>query len=116
MKTIHLFFLLLKSAFITDIMNSGLMLCIQPDWMDTLYDVYFEQFDVFDGLSDQFKGVLHQMFLGKTKSQTEMGKALSLIDIRPFNIRSIKQPIGDSTSKHDGHLTGRNFSIISNRS
>ncbi|CAF0890511.1 unnamed protein product [Adineta ricciae] len=78
-----------KSAFITDIMNSGLMLCIEPDWMDTLYDIYFEQFDVFDGLSDQFKGVLHQMFL----------------DIRPFNIRSIKQPIGDSTSKHDGHLT-----------
>ncbi|UJR38003.1 hypothetical protein I4U23_030685 [Adineta vaga] len=78
-----------KSAFITDIMNSGLMLCIEPDWMDTLYDVYFEQFNVFENVSDQFKSVLHQMF----------------IDIRPFNIRSIKQAIDDSTSKHDAHLT-----------
>lgn len=54
----------MKSAFITDIMNSGLMLCIEPDWMDTLYDTYFEQFNVFEDLSEQFKTVLHQMFMG----------------------------------------------------
>jgi hypothetical protein len=74
-------------------MNSGLMLCIEPDWMDTLYDVYFEQFNVFEDLSEQFKIVLHQMF----------------IDIRPFNIRSIKAPIGDLTSKHDARSTGIEF-------
>ncbi len=45
-------------------MNSGLMLCIEPDWMDTLYDIYFEQFNIFEDLSEQFKGVLHQMFIG----------------------------------------------------
>ncbi|CAF0721679.1 unnamed protein product [Adineta steineri] len=78
-----------KSSFITDIMNSGLMLCIEPDWMDTLYDMYYEQFNVFDNLSEQFKTVLHQM----------------LIDIRPFNIRSMKSAIGDSTSKHDARST-----------
>ncbi len=57
-------FVFLKSAFVTDIMNSGLMLCIEPDWIDTLYDVYFEQFNVFEDLSEQFKMVLHQMFIG----------------------------------------------------
>jgi hypothetical protein len=46
-------------------MNSGLMLCIEPDWMDTLYDVYFERFNVFDNMSEQFKIVLHQMFFGR---------------------------------------------------
>ncbi len=45
-------------------MNSGLMLCIEPDWLDTLYDVHFEQFYVFEDLSEQFKIVLHQMFIG----------------------------------------------------
>ncbi|CAF1082392.1 unnamed protein product [Rotaria sp. Silwood1] len=74
-----------KSAFVTDIMNSGLMLCIEPDWMDTLYEVHSEQFNIFEDLSEQFKIVLHQM----------------LIDIRPFNIRSIKAAIGDSTTKHE---------------
>ncbi len=45
-------------------MNSGLMLCIEPDWIDTLYDVHFEQFNVFEDLSEQFKTALHQMFIG----------------------------------------------------
>ena len=71
-------------------MNSGLMLCIEPDWMDTLYDDYFEQFYVFEDLSEQLKTVLHQF----------------LIDIRPFNIRSIKPAVGDSTSKHNARSTG----------
>lgn len=61
-----------QSAFVTDIMNSGLMLCIEPDWMDTLYDVHFDQFDVFENLSDQFKSVLHQMLMGnETDTSTD---------------------------------------------
>ena len=46
-------------------MNSGLMLCIEPDWINTLYDVYFDQFNVFEKMSDPLKLVLHQMFSGK---------------------------------------------------
>jgi hypothetical protein len=49
-------------------MNSGLMLCIEPDWIDTLYDVHFEQFNVFEDLSEQFKTVLHQMLIGILKN------------------------------------------------
>lgn len=45
-------------------MNSGLMLCIEPDWLDTLYEMYFEEFNIFEDLSDQFKAVLHQMLTG----------------------------------------------------
>ena len=54
----------IKNAFVTDVMNSGLMLCIEPDWMDTLYEVHFEEFDLFEDLSEQFKIVLHQMLTG----------------------------------------------------
>jgi len=61
-------FFSVKGAFITDIMNSGLMLCIEPDWIDTLYDVHFEQFNVFEDLSEQFKTVLHQMLIGIFKN------------------------------------------------
>jgi hypothetical protein len=94
-------------------MNSGLMLCIEPDWMDTLYDVHFEQFNVFQGLSDQFKGVLHQMFIGNDgESQTVVALHYALIDVRPFNIRSIKPAAGDSTTNHDAHLTGTKCSVI----
>jgi len=32
--------------------------------MDTLYDVHFEQFYLFEDLSEQFKIVLHQMLIG----------------------------------------------------
>jgi hypothetical protein len=45
-------------------MNSGLMLCIEPDWLDTLYDVHFEQFNIFEDLSEQLKIILHQMLIG----------------------------------------------------
>jgi hypothetical protein len=34
------------------------------------------------------------------------------IDIRPFNIRSIKPAIGDTTSKHNARSTGIKFSKI----
>ncbi|CAF3346265.1 unnamed protein product [Rotaria socialis] len=74
-----------KNSFVADIMNSGFMLCIEPDWMDTLYDIYFEKFNIFEDLSDQFKTVLHQM----------------LIDIRSFDMRSVKAASGDLTSRHD---------------
>ncbi|CAF4966916.1 unnamed protein product, partial [Rotaria socialis] len=40
-----------KNSFVADIMNSGFMLCIEPDWMDTLYDIYFEKFNIFEDLS-----------------------------------------------------------------
>ncbi len=60
----NIFFFYIQSAFVTDIMNSGLMLCIEPDWMDTLYDVHFEQFYLFEDLSEPFKIVLHQMLIG----------------------------------------------------
>ena len=53
-----------KSAFVTDIMNSGLMLCIEPDWMDALYDEHFDDFNIFEDVSEPFIVMLHQMFLG----------------------------------------------------
>jgi hypothetical protein len=52
-------------------MNSGLMLCIEPDWLDTLYDVHFEQFSIFENVSEQFKVVLHQMFSGILKNESK---------------------------------------------
>ncbi len=58
------FIFFIQSAFVTDIMNSGLMLCIEPDWLDTLYDVHFEQFNIFEDLSEQLKIILHQMLIG----------------------------------------------------
>ena len=58
-----------KDTFIADIMNSGLMLCIEPDWMDTLYNIYYEQFNIFEDLSDEFKAVLHQMLIGIQKQK-----------------------------------------------
>jgi hypothetical protein len=87
-------------------MNSGLMLCIEPDWIDTLYDMHFEEFDVFEGLSEQFMIVLHQMFTGMIIS-IDSFISMYYLDIRHFNIRSIKPAMFDTTSKHNARSTGR---------
>jgi len=87
-------------------MNSGLMLCIEPDWMDTLYDVHFENFHLFENLSEQFQNVLHQMLIGRKHQFDFLLIIRFCTDIRPFNIRSIRPAIGDTMSKHDARSTG----------
>lgn len=53
-------------------MNSGLMLCIEPDWLDTLYNVHFEEFNLIEDLSEQFKTVIHQMLIGRIEILSKM--------------------------------------------
>lgn len=53
-------------------MNSGLMLCIEPDWMDALYDEHFDDFNIFEGVSEPFMVMLHQMFLGMNVRMMEL--------------------------------------------
>lgn len=69
---------LIKSSFVADIMNSGLMLCIEPDWMNTLYDHHFEEFNIFEDLSEQFKMVLHQMLNGMGRNSIEISSSFGL--------------------------------------
>ena len=61
-------------------MNSGLMLCIEPDWMDTLYTVHFEEFNIFEDLSEQFKTVIHQMLIGIVEESSSRISHPSLFD------------------------------------
>ncbi|CAF1130018.1 unnamed protein product, partial [Didymodactylos carnosus] len=51
-----------KTSFMSDIMNCGMMIYIDPEWMNNLYEQCHDNFDFMQYVPEQSKVILYQMF------------------------------------------------------